>query len=74
MDPIPPLCQESWNPWAGRRGDRDRLDEGMRLSDGEMPDGASSASVSSGEGLEEHIDWRAKHPSDDLMTELLNAE
>ena len=22
----------------------------------------------------EYIDWRAKHPSDDLMTELLNAE
>ena len=22
----------------------------------------------------EYIDWRAEHPSDDLMTELLNAE
>lgn len=28
----------------------------------------------SGEGFEEYIDWRAKHPSDDLMTELLNTE
>jgi len=27
-----------------------------------------------GEGFEEYIDWRAKHPSDDLMTELLNTE
>ena len=27
-----------------------------------------------GEGFEEYIDWRAKHPSDDLMTELLQAE
>ena len=25
-------------------------------------------------GFEEYIDWRAKHPSDDLMTELLQAE
>jgi hypothetical protein len=27
-----------------------------------------------GEGFEEYIDWRVKHPSDDLMTELLNVE
>lgn len=25
-------------------------------------------------GIDEYIDWRVKHPSDDLMTELLNAE
>ena len=25
-------------------------------------------------GFEQYIDWRAEHPSDDLMTELLNAE
>lgn len=27
-----------------------------------------------GTGFEEYIDWRIKHPSDDLMTELLNVE
>lgn len=27
-----------------------------------------------GEGFAEYIDWRAKHPSDDLMTELMRAE
>lgn len=27
-----------------------------------------------GEGFEEYIDWRMSHPSDDIMTELLNAE
>ncbi len=27
-----------------------------------------------GEGFEEYIDWRTKHPSDDLMTELLQVE
>ena len=29
---------------------------------------------SSGEQFAEYIDWRAEHPSDDLMTELLHAE
>jgi len=55
---------------------RDRIDEGMRLGDGSMPDlGAdSSASVTSRDDFEGYIDWRAKHPSDDLMTDLLNAE
>ena len=27
-----------------------------------------------GEGFDEYVDWRVKNPSDDLMTELLNAE
>ena len=27
-----------------------------------------------GEMFAEYIDWRAEHPSDDLMTALLNAE
>ena len=27
-----------------------------------------------GEGFDEYLDWRIRHPSDDLMTELLNAE
>jgi cytochrome P450 len=27
-----------------------------------------------GAGFEEYIEWRSKHPSDDLMTELLNVE
>jgi cytochrome P450 len=54
---------------------RDRIDEGMRLSDDAMPDAdASYSSVTAGDGFEEYIEWRAKHPSNDLMTELLNAE
>ena len=27
-----------------------------------------------GDFFADYIDWRAKHPSDDIMTELLNAE
>jgi cytochrome P450 len=51
---------------------RVRLDEGLRLADGE---GAPSLQADfTGEMFAEYIDWRAEHPSDDLMTELLNAE
>jgi cytochrome P450 len=55
---------------------RDRIDEGLRLSESEMPD----FNANFGEGMnpsnafEAYIDWRATHPSDDLMTELLQAE
>jgi cytochrome P450 len=51
---------------------RDRLDEGMRLDAGVMPDRDYTAQ--NGDNFSEYIDWRAEHPSDDLMTELLNAE
>ena len=30
--------------------------------------------VASGDMFAEYIEWRSKHPSDDLMTKLLNAE
>jgi len=52
---------------------RDRIDEGLRLTDGTMPK-LTSHRLGAGSSFEEYIDWRAKHPSDDLMTELLNAE
>src|SRR5438067_7730721 len=53
---------------------RDRLDDGMRLSEGSMPGGDANSSVLGGDDFEEYVDWRAEHPSDDLMTDLLNAE
>jgi cytochrome P450 len=53
---------------------RNRIDAGMHLDEGAMPDAYSATSVTSGSDFEDYIDWRAKHPSDDLMTELLNAE
>jgi cytochrome P450 len=49
---------------------RDHLDEGLTLEEGEelnVPE--MSADI-----FGEYIDWRAQHPSDDLMTQLLNAE
>jgi cytochrome P450 len=55
---------------------RDRIDEGLRLEDGTMPD--MSARYGNVEdqagGFAEYIEWRSTHPSDDLMTELLQAE
>jgi cytochrome P450 len=51
---------------------RDRLDAGLRLDEGVMPD--REYNLQQGEDFSEYINWRAEHPSDDLMTELLNAE
>jgi cytochrome P450 len=53
---------------------RDHIDEGLRLQDGSMPDSATFDAVGQTSSFEEYIDWRASHPSDDLMTELLQAE
>ncbi len=53
---------------------RDHIDEGLRLDDGSMPDPASFDAEGQTSSFEEYIDWRAQHPSDDLMTELLEAE
>src|SRR5580704_3865173 len=51
---------------------RDRMDANLRIDDGETV--AVTLEDLSIEMFSDYIDWRAKHPSDDLMTELLNAE
>jgi cytochrome P450 len=53
---------------------RDRLDDGLRLKDGSMPSGEDAYGVLFTQQFEDFIDYRTKHPSDDLMTDLLNAE
>jgi cytochrome P450 len=53
---------------------RDRIDEGLRLEEGTMPDADFPSAVDQSAVFGEYIDWRADHPSDDLMTELLTAE
>jgi cytochrome P450 len=53
---------------------RDRIDEGLRLEEGVMPDVGEAYAHSQAEVFEDYIEWRASHPSDDLMTELLVAE
>jgi cytochrome P450 len=55
---------------------RDMLDEGMRIEEGEdfVPPANDDYMTAAGEVFADYVDWRADHPSDDLMTELLNAE
>jgi cytochrome P450 len=54
---------------------RDRIDQGLRLDESTMPDVETRfESAQPGSEFEAYIDWRAEHPSDDLMTELLQAE
>jgi cytochrome P450 len=51
---------------------RDQLDEGLRLDRGEAPTTKSLQITDT--MFAEYIDWRAEHPSDDLMTEMLTVE
>jgi len=54
---------------------RDHIDEGLRLTESAMPDvDTMYGDTDQGSAFEEYIEWRASHPSDDLMTELLEAE
>lgn len=53
---------------------RNKLDEGLRMEEGHKVDDAAQLAAAMGEMFAEYVDWRAEHPSDDLMTELLTAE
>ena len=60
-------------PEADQERIRDRLDEGMRLEEGQEGQEFSAEGLVN-EEFAAYIDWRADNPSDDLMTELLYAE
>jgi cytochrome P450 len=51
---------------------RDRVDANLRTEAGKPME--VTAHFADGDMFGEYIDWRAEHPSDDLMTELLSAE
>jgi cytochrome P450 len=51
---------------------RMQTDDNLRTEPGQPMKQADA--FSSGDNFEEYLDWRAEHPSDDIMTELLNAE
>jgi len=53
---------------------REQLDEGLRLKEGEEGTFSSDTDAATGALFGEYVDWRSTHPSDDLMTQLLNAE
>jgi cytochrome P450 len=52
---------------------RDRGNAQLRTEAGKPMDAAQHG-LSVGEQFEAYIDWRAEHPSDDIMTDLLNVE
>jgi cytochrome P450 len=60
-------------PEADQVAIRDAADESLRTEAGGQMDFKGGA-VMSNEMFRDYIEWRANNPSDDLMTELLNAE
>jgi len=60
-------------PEADQAAVRDHVDNDLRTEAGQ-PMQISQERFVSGEIFTEYIEWRASHPSDDLMTELLEAE
>ena len=64
-------------PEADQETIRERTDTIITLEDGKPPpmmDQETFSQQGTYEMLADYIEWRAEHPSDDLMTELLNAE
>ena len=61
-------------PESDQEAVRDATDEGLKLKEGTMPVVTQERSLGHSDVFEEYIDWRADHPSDDLMTELIQAE
>ena len=60
-------------PEAAQVAVRDKSDKFLRTEAGK-PMELKQEAIANGEIYAEYIDWRAEHPSDDLMTALLNAE
>ena len=61
-------------PEEDQQAIRDHIDEGLRLDEGVMPEVDFTPQGQPDADYGAYIDWRAEHPSDDLMTELLTAE
>ena len=59
-------------PEQDQRAIRDRSDATLRTEAGKPMD--QHDAFATGEMFAEYVDWRAEHPSDDIMTELMNAE
>jgi cytochrome P450 len=60
-------------PEADQVAVRNKTDDNLRTVPGQ-PMQVREENVASGDMFADYIDWRAEHPSDDLMTHLLNAE
>jgi cytochrome P450 len=60
-------------PEADQVAVRDKTDADLRTEPGQ-PMKVREGTVANGDMFADYIEWRSKHPSDDLMTKLLNAE
>ncbi len=60
-------------PEADQEALRERIDAGMRLDADDAPP-TNTSEVLDASLYSDYIAWRAENPSDDLMTDLLNAE
>jgi len=62
-------------PEADQEAVRDRVDANLRTEPGQAMGIEEGAKLEIGSDMfADYVDWRAEHPSDDLMTELMNAE
>jgi cytochrome P450 len=59
-------------PESDQEAVRDQVDANLRTNEGEPM--KVTPNFVTGAMFAEYVDWRAEHPSDDIMTELLNVE
>ena len=59
-------------PESDQEAVRDHVDDNLRTEEGKPME--VTGNFVTGEMFADYIDWRAEHPSDDIMTELLNVE
>ena len=59
-------------PESDQEAVRDHVDANLRTNEGEPM--KVTENFVTGEMFADYVDWRAEHPSDDIMTELLNIE
>jgi len=61
-------------PEEHQEGLRELMDKGMEIEDTGQPPVEMALSILAGEPFADYVIWREDHPSDDLMTDLLNVE
>lgn len=61
-------------PEADREAVRERTYDNLRTEEGKPMDVEHGTAGLDGAFFADYIDWRRQHPSDDIMTDLLNAE
>ncbi len=62
-------------PEENQEAIRERIEEGFKMEAGTMPDqDNATVGLQFGDDFVEYVEWRSKHPGDDLMTDLLTAE